>query len=139
MTEAGVTNIRLYDIDNLVSETEKLKNIAAALESAIEAANEAAEKKSQGTQERAAEGAEERAQAASVKGNGKYSIERDAKGRQYVKAERQMITGSDPIKWRDQIMNYINKNIRRGKDVSFTGADGTVLTITQDTAGKARV
>ncbi|MBO4298495.1 MAG: hypothetical protein J5998_06825 [Clostridia bacterium] len=68
MTEAGVTNIRLYDIDNLVSETEKLKNIAAALESAIEAANEAAEKKSQGTQERAAEGAEERAQAASVKG-----------------------------------------------------------------------
>ncbi|MBR4443720.1 MAG: hypothetical protein IKS52_10690 [Clostridia bacterium] len=138
MTEAGVTNIRLYDIDNLVGETEKLKNIAAAFESAIEAANEAAEKKSQRA-ESAAEGAEERAQAASVKGNGKYSIERDAKGRQYVKAERQMITGSDPIKWRDQIMNYINKNIRRGKDVSFTGADGTVLTITQDTAGKARV
>ncbi|MBO4883781.1 MAG: hypothetical protein J5602_00585 [Clostridia bacterium] len=48
MTKAGVTNIRLYDIDNLVGETEKLKNIAAALESAMEAANEAAEKKKPG-------------------------------------------------------------------------------------------
>ena len=59
-------------------------------------------------------------------------------GRQYVEANRQVITGDNPKQWRDQIENYINNEIRHGNDVTVYANDGTPLTITEDTAGKAR-
>lgn len=37
-----------------------------------------------------------------------------------------------------QITNYINQNIRNGKDVTLTTEDGDLLQITRDTAGKAQ-
>lgn len=73
------------------------------------------------------------------KGNGTmYSIETVPDGRQYVKADREVIHGENPKEWRKQVQNYINDSIRNGKDVVVYGADGDALTITKDTAGKAR-
>lgn len=67
-----------------------------------------------------------------------YSVEKMTDGRQYVKADRDVIHGENPDEWRKQIQNYINDSIRHGKDVVVYGADGDALTITRDTAGKAR-
>ena len=66
-----------------------------------------------------------------------YSKKTLPDGKQYVEADRNVITGNDPAQWRRQIINYINKTIRAGKDVTVYGADGDALTITRDTAGKA--
>lgn len=66
-----------------------------------------------------------------------YSIEQNSKGR-YVKADRQVITGNDPLKWETQVENYINSNIRQGKDIQVKTENGDILTITKDTAGKAK-
>lgn len=66
-----------------------------------------------------------------------YSIEQNNKGR-YVKADRQVITGNDPLKWETQVENYINSNIRQGKDIQVKTENGDILTITKDTAGKAK-
>ena len=68
----------------------------------------------------------------------RYSIETNEKGQQYVKAERQVIQGDDPEQWANDVEEYINKEIRKGRDVQFTAADGDVLTVTADTAGKAK-
>lgn len=59
-------------------------------------------------------------------------------GRMYVENDRTVISGNNSDMWRDQVMDYINNEIRHGKDVTFYGADGAPLTITEDTAGKAR-
>ncbi len=67
----------------------------------------------------------------------KLSIEQNNKGK-YVKADRQVITGNDSLKWEAQVENYINNNIRQGKDVQVKTESGDILTITKDTAGKAR-
>ena len=67
----------------------------------------------------------------------KLSIEQNNKGK-YVKADRQVITGNDSLKWESQVENYINNNIRQGKDVQVKTESGDILTITKDTAGKAR-
>ena len=67
-----------------------------------------------------------------------YSVEKMPDGRQYVKADRDVIHGENPDEWRKQVQNYINDSIRHGKDVVVYGADGDALTITRDTAGKAR-
>lgn len=67
----------------------------------------------------------------------KLSIEQNNKGK-YVKADRQVITGNDSLKWEAQVENYINNNIRQGKDVQVETENGDILTITKDTAGKAR-
>ena len=58
--------------------------------------------------------------------------------KQYVKADRQVISGDDPKQWGRDVENYINEQIRQGKDVQVTAADGDVLTITKDSAGKAK-
>lgn len=63
-------------------------------------------------------------------------IAENEKGK-YVQAERQVITGKDPKRWGWQVTKYINDQIREGKDVQVIAADGDVLTITKDTAGKA--
>jgi hypothetical protein len=55
----------------------------------------------------------------------------------WVKADRQVISGTNPNLWTKQVENYINNNIRNNKDVIVYGIDGDELTITSDTAGKA--
>lgn len=68
----------------------------------------------------------------------RYSIETLPDGSRYVQADRQVITGNDPKQWARQVERYINDEIRQGKDVTVYGADGDPLTITRDTAGKAK-
>ena len=68
--------------------------------------------------------------------NVRNKIAENEKGK-YVQAERQVITGKDPKRWGWQVTKYINDQIREGKDVQVIAADGDVLTITKDTAGKA--
>ena len=68
--------------------------------------------------------------------NNKYKILENNKGK-YVKADRQVITGKNPQVWKKQTENYINEQIRKGKDVIFYSEDGTPLTISKNTAGKA--
>lgn len=69
----------------------------------------------------------------------KFSVESvDGTDKKYVKADRQVISGDNPEEWRKQVYNYINSSIRKGKDINVLSADGDVLTITEDTAGKAR-
>ncbi len=73
-----------------------------------------------------------------VADDNKKSIVTLPDGKKFVKASRQVISGDNPEIWASDVMKYINNEIRQGKDVSFTGMDGEVLTITRDTAGKAR-
>ena len=68
----------------------------------------------------------------------RYSIETLPDGKRYVQADRQVIIGDDPKQWAKQVEQYINDEIRQGKGVTVYGADGDPLTITRDTAGKAR-
>lgn len=68
----------------------------------------------------------------------KSNIIIDSKNRKYVRATRKVISGKDSFMWERQVENYINEEIRKGNDVSFLAEDGTILTITKDTAGKAK-
>lgn len=69
----------------------------------------------------------------------KFSVESvDGTDKKYVKADRQVISGDNPEEWRKQVYNYINTSIRKGKNINVLSADGDILTITEDTAGKAR-
>lgn len=58
--------------------------------------------------------------------------------KKYVKADRQVISGDDVSLWGKQVENYINEKIRNNQDVNVLAEDGTLLTITEDTAGKAK-
>ena len=69
--------------------------------------------------------------------NKKYSVITTSDGKQYVKADRQVISGDDSSKWGKQVTDYINTSIRKGKNVVVYAKDGDALTITRDTAGKA--
>ncbi len=66
-----------------------------------------------------------------------FSIENNSKGK-YVKADRQVIKGNNPLDWEKQVENYINDIIRNNKDVNVLTDNGEILTITKDTAGKAK-
>jgi len=68
----------------------------------------------------------------------RFDIMSTPDGKKFVQATRQVIKGDNPKKWAYDIQKYINDEIRGGRDVTFTGIDGDVLTITEDTAGKAR-
>lgn len=72
-----------------------------------------------------------------LRGN-QYSIETTPDGEKYVRADRQVIFGNDPATWGEQVENYINGKIRKGQDVQLTTEDGDTLTLTADTAGKAK-
>lgn len=78
------------------------------------------------------------AYAAGQKVQQKRSKQDAGDGQPYVKADRRAIYGNDPDKWAGQITNYINRQIRKGQDVTVYAVDGDPLTITRDTAGKAR-
>ncbi len=66
----------------------------------------------------------------------RYSIETLPDGKKYVRADRQVIFGNDPESWSEQVEDYINGKIRRGKDVQLIAEDGDILTLTATTAGK---
>lgn len=68
--------------------------------------------------------------------DGKYSVETLPDGKKYVRADRQVIFGNDPKSWSEQLEDYINGKIRRGQNVHLTAADGDVLTLTANFAGK---
>ena len=57
-------------------------------------------------------------------------------GKYYVKADRQVLFGNDPESWGEQLTRYINKEIRNGRDVLLTAADGEVIKLTATTAEK---
>lgn len=57
-------------------------------------------------------------------------------GKQYVKAARQVLTGSDAEAWAKQIENYINEEIRKGEDVVLPTSDNHLLILTERSAYK---
>lgn len=76
--------------------------------------------------------------------NGKLKIENEdvrnkimenEKGR-YVQAERQVITGDNPDNWEREIIDYVNNEVREGKDLEITLDNGEKLKITGRTAWK---
>lgn len=75
--------------------------------------------------------------AASGDGGARYSIQTTENGKQYVEADRNVISGNNPSEWARQVEDYINNEIRHGRDVTVYSANGVPLTITADTAGKA--
>ena len=72
-----------------------------------------------------------------VKHQIKQGITKNRKIVSFVKADRQVIQGQDENKWGNQITQYINDQIRKGKDVTVYSENGVPLTITKYTAGKA--
>ncbi len=66
-----------------------------------------------------------------------YSIQTTENGKQYVEADRNVISGDNPSEWARQVEDYINNEIRHGRDVTVYSENGVPLTITADTAGKA--
>lgn len=68
----------------------------------------------------------------------KFGIQKDSKGNKYVKADRKVLSGNNPLVWENQIEKYINDKIRNHQDVNVVAPDGDILTITKDTAGKAK-
>lgn len=71
-------------------------------------------------------------------GTAQHSIMTTTDGKKYVRADRQVIFGNDPAAWGEQVEDYINGKIRKGQNVQLTTEDGDTLTLTADTAGKAR-
>ena len=69
-------------------------------------------------------------------GNSKFSIRELSDGRRYVKADRQVLFGSNQESWSEQLEDYINGKIRRGQDVRLIAEDGDILLLTQTSAGK---
>lgn len=66
----------------------------------------------------------------------RQSIRETSNGKKYVKADRQVLFGSDPDSWSEQLEDYINGKIRRGQDVQLIAEDGDVLLLTRTSAGK---
>lgn len=66
----------------------------------------------------------------------RQSIRETSNGKKYVKADRQVLFGSNPDSWSEQLEDYINGKIRRGQDVQLIAEDGDVLLLTRTSAGK---
>jgi len=103
-------------LDALKNDVETLQKISDAFFEALE-----------GSQNKKTEGDSDAKNAIKDAGNGK----------KYVESDREVIFGNNPNKWGSQITNYINREIRKGKNVIVYASDGDALTITRDTAGKA--
>lgn len=69
-------------------------------------------------------------------GEGRLSIKQFPNGMKYVKADRQVLFGSDPMAWSEQLESYINGKIRNHEDVRLIAEDGDVLLLTSKSAGK---
>lgn len=67
----------------------------------------------------------------------RYSIETDDFTReQYVKADRQVLAGTDPLVWKKQIEQYIKNVIRNDEDIIIPTSDGHFLILTERSAYK---
>ena len=66
----------------------------------------------------------------------KYSVVTLPDGKQFVRADRQVLYGQEPSSWRQQLEEYINGKIRKGENVTLIGADGDELVLTATSAGK---
>ena len=138
LTEAGETNISPALLSGIYAEAQgqrltyeeqrAVRNSPAA--SAV--AENIAEMMKSGT----ADTANRTAPTGQSADNGHFSIEVNPDGSQYVKADRQILTGDDPTKWGKQLEQYINEQIRQGNDVTFTTEDGHEIQLTERTAYK---
>ena len=72
----------------------------------------------------------------SGKNKPQFSIRR-VNGLSYVQADRQVLFGTDPEAWGEQIETFIHKEIRKGNDVEIPTTSGEIIRITADTEGKA--
>lgn len=70
-------------------------------------------------------------------GGVRYSIINLDTGKSYVQASRQVISGNSVAEWRSQISDFFNKSLRNGP-IEITTIEGDTLTISKDTANKAR-
>lgn len=64
-----------------------------------------------------------------------YSIV-DNNGKRYVQAEEKVLWSDNPKAWEKQLENYINNEIRKGKDILFPTDDGHILALTGRSAYK---
>lgn len=74
--------------------------------------------------------------AAQSSGKAQFSIKETETGQYYVKADRQVLKGDDPKKWGAQLQNFINENIRKGKDLVLPTTDGGLVRLTERSAYK---
>ena len=66
-----------------------------------------------------------------------YSVKENAKGK-YVQADRKVVEGKNPKEWGESVERFINDKIRQGEDVQVLADNGDILTITENSAGKAK-
>ena len=66
-----------------------------------------------------------------------YSIVTLDSGKSYVQASRRVILGKTVAEWRKEITSFFNESLRNGP-IEIQTVEGDVLTITKDTADKAR-
>ena len=66
-----------------------------------------------------------------------YSIVTLDSGKSYVQASRKVILGKTVAEWRKEITSFFNESLRNGP-IEIRTVEGDVLTITKDTADKAR-
>ena len=57
-------------------------------------------------------------------------------GKQYVQADRQIMKSDNPDNWGNELEEYINDEIRHGRDVIIPTVEGDKIKITEDTAWK---
>ena len=67
----------------------------------------------------------------------KYAIITLDSGKSYVKASRQVIHGNSVAEWRSQISGFFNESLKNGP-IEIQTVEGDVLTISKETANKAR-
>ena len=74
---------------------------------------------------------------AAESGGVRYSIINLDTGKSYVQASRKIIHGNSVAGWRSQISDFFNKSLKDGP-IEITTIEGDTLTISKDTANKAR-
>ena len=124
MTETAILKTALEGLQADRTESRAMMQYARELQEIWDNALMDAARNNRGTVEKAAP-AESR-----------QSIRETSNGKKYVKADRQVLFGSDPDSWSEQLEDYINGKIRRGQDVQLIAEDGDVLLLTRTSAGK---
>ena len=66
----------------------------------------------------------------------RYEIKTTSDGKQYVQANRKIFKSDNPENWGKELEDYINNEIRHGRDVIIPTSDGDSIKITDDTAWK---
>ena len=134
-------------LDALKSFVQKVKSLFRSKEARDKAAREAYGKDMATMEEcvarwqkayEAAGKAAQNAKTAAGEGSGKtrYEIKKFPNGMKYVKADRQVLFGNDPMSWSEQLESYINGKIRNHEDVRLIAEDGDILILTSKSAAK---